>query len=101
LTGISVSFTGPSGNDIILDGSFWLSKNDAAYSSLSISVKNTGDYGTFRWMVDGNGADVAGKTGGSVTLKAARYSAGAHWLTVIVRKDGISYSQEFLFSTAN
>jgi hypothetical protein len=54
LTGISIGFTGPTGNGIILDGGFWLSKSDSAYSSLTISVKNTGDYDTFRWLVDGD-----------------------------------------------
>jgi hypothetical protein len=100
LTDISVSFTGPAGNDITLDGGFKLSKSNTAYSSITISVGEGGAYDAFRWLVDGtgNGADVAGKTGGSVTLNASNYSAGTHWLTVIAKKDGVSYSGEFLFA---
>jgi membrane carboxypeptidase/penicillin-binding protein PbpC len=98
-TGISVGFTGPAGNGIILDGGFKLSKSDSNYSSITISVENTGSYDAFRWLVDGG--NLAGETGGSVTLEASNYGAGAYWLTVIAEKAGVPYSREFSFTVVD
>jgi hypothetical protein len=97
-TGISVSFTGPAagGSDAALDGGFWLSKSDAAYSSITISVGNPGNYDAFRWLVDGG--NLAGAAGGSVTLNASAYTAGAYRLTVIAQKAGVPYSRGFSFA---
>jgi hypothetical protein len=98
--GLQISFTGPVNNDITLDGGgFKLSKSDSGYSSINISVENPGDYASFRWLVDG--ADLAGETGGSVTLDAANHNAGTHWLTVIAEKAGVPYSRAFVFAVVN
>jgi hypothetical protein len=98
LADIDVYFTGP-GNDITLDGDIKLSKSDSAYSSITIRVGNGGDYDAFRWLVDG--ADLAGETGGSVTLNASDYDTGAYRLTVIAKKDGVPYSRDFPFAVMN
>jgi membrane carboxypeptidase/penicillin-binding protein PbpC len=98
--GISVSFTGPAGiSDTTLDGGFWLSKSDTNYSSITISVGNSGNYDAFRWLV--NGGNLAGAAGGSVTLNASNYAAGAYRLTVIAEKAGVPYSRGFSFAVVD
>jgi hypothetical protein len=62
-------------------------------------VGNGGAYDAFRWLVEG--ADLTGKTGNSVTLEASNYDAGAYWLMVIAKKDGVPYSREFSFVVAD
>jgi hypothetical protein len=97
--GIQLSFTGPVNNDITVEGGVNLSKSDSSASSITISVGNGEDYDSFRWLVDG--ADLTGETGNSVTLEASNYDAGAYWLMVIAKKDGVPYSREFIFLVAD
>jgi hypothetical protein len=93
--GFQIHFTGPSG-DVNVSGDFKLSISDTTYSSITISVENDEDYDSFRWLVDGE--DLSGETGGSITLNASTYTAGAYWLTVIAKKDRVPYSREFSFA---
>jgi hypothetical protein len=97
--GLQISFTSPAGTGITLTGGFKLSKSDSSYSSISISVENPGDYDSFRWLVDGG--DLAGETGGGVTLDATDYNAGVHWLMVIAEKAGVPSSREFFFGVVD
>jgi membrane carboxypeptidase/penicillin-binding protein PbpC len=94
-----VRFTGPGSNDISVNGDIKLSKSDANYSSLTISVEYPGDYDAFRWLVDGTALD--GETEGSVTLYASDYTTGTYWLTVIAEKAGVPYSRRFPFAVVN
>jgi hypothetical protein len=81
------------------NGGFKLSKSDASYSSITISVDDPGDYDGFKWLVDG--AELTGETVGSVTLDAADYDIGTHWLTGVAEKNGVPYSREFSFAVLN
>jgi hypothetical protein len=98
-TGFQINFTGPTGSDINVDGGFKLSKSESAYSAITISVENDEEYDSFRWLVEGQA--LSGETGGSVTLTASSYNAGAYRLTAIAEKDGVPYSREFPFAVVN
>jgi uncharacterized repeat protein (TIGR02543 family) len=89
--------------DIILDpdggdgaftqASFTLSRGGGNGSQ---TVTVTGGYTDPRWFVDG----VPAGTGPGVTVSAADYSLGSHTLSLLVSKNGVSWSKEISFTVA-
>jgi uncharacterized repeat protein (TIGR02543 family) len=64
--------------------------------SQTVTVTGTG-YTNPRWVVDGG---LVG-TGNSVTISAANYTAGGHSLTLIISKNGASWSKGIAFTVTN
>jgi uncharacterized repeat protein (TIGR02543 family) len=64
--------------------------------SQTIAISGSG-YTNPRWFVDG---DPTG-TESSVTINAADYGTGGHILTLIIRKNGVSWSKEISFTVTN
>jgi uncharacterized repeat protein (TIGR02543 family) len=90
--------------DITLD----IDAGDGAFSEATFSIAQTGNesktvtvtgtgYTNPRWFVDGG---LAG-TGTSVTVHAADYTAGGHSLTLIISKNGASWSKGIAFTVTN
>jgi uncharacterized repeat protein (TIGR02543 family) len=73
---------------------FVLSKG--ANDSQTVSVTGLG-YENPRWFVDGG----LKKTGNSITIRAIEYSLGKHTISLIISKDGFSWSREIRFTINN
>jgi uncharacterized repeat protein (TIGR02543 family) len=76
---------------------FTLSKSaNGNPNSQSVIIDGWG-YTNPRWEVDGGFRG----TGNDITLNAADYSLGAHYLTLIISKGGVSWSREIIFTITN
>jgi uncharacterized repeat protein (TIGR02543 family) len=73
---------------------FTLSKSVNASQTVYV---NGSDYSNPRWEVDGEPRGTAN----SITLNAADYGLGKHWLTLIISKGGASWSKEISFTINN
>jgi hypothetical protein len=81
---VTVSFTNT--------GNLTLSKT----GTLTVSVNSS--YQAYRWFVDG--VALSDETGGSLSLRGADYTTGAHRILVIVYRNGVPYSQEIRFTVS-
>jgi hypothetical protein len=64
----------------------------------TLTVTVSSSYQAYRWFVDG--VALSDETGGSLLLKGADYTIGAHRILVIVYKNGVPYSQEIRFTVS-
>jgi uncharacterized repeat protein (TIGR02543 family) len=89
-----ITFNPDAGDGAFSDTDFTLSKSGSGNpASQTISITGSG-YTDPRWMVDGT---LKG-TGASITLDAADYGVGGHNLSLIIRKNGVSWSRDIAFT---
>jgi uncharacterized repeat protein (TIGR02543 family) len=84
---------GDAGDGVFSPDTFSISKPS---ENRTISVSGMG-YTNPRWFVDGT---LAG-TGMNISISATNYNIGGHNLTLIITKNGISWSKEITFTVAN
>jgi uncharacterized repeat protein (TIGR02543 family) len=90
-TGTVITLNLDDGEGAFTQTSFTLSRGGGTGSQ---TVTITGGYTNPRWFVDGESAG----TGSSVTILAGDYSLGAHSLTLLASKNGVSWSKELSFT---
>jgi uncharacterized repeat protein (TIGR02543 family) len=83
---------GDAGDAAFSEGSFTIIKGGTPNSQV-ITLSGSG-FTNPRWFVD---AELKG-TGNTITLDAADYSTGGHFLTLKVYKDGATWSKELAFT---
>jgi uncharacterized repeat protein (TIGR02543 family) len=80
------------GDDAFDEGSFTVSKSDGT-GGKTVRLDGSG-YTSPRWFVDGE----LKATETSITVQAADYGVGAHTLSLLTNKDGLSWSKEISFT---
>jgi uncharacterized repeat protein (TIGR02543 family) len=96
-TGGMITLNPDAGDGAFSQESFTLSKSGTGNpDSQTISVTGTG-YTNPRWLVD----RIPRGTGTDITLSAAHYSLGGHTLTLLITKDGVSWSKEISFTVTD
>jgi hypothetical protein len=86
---------GDGGQGAFSQGSFTIHKTGGA-AGQTVSISGTG-YTNPCWYVDSNLV----QTGNSITINAADYAAGGHFLTLKVNKNGAPWSKEIAFTVIN
>jgi uncharacterized repeat protein (TIGR02543 family) len=91
-----VTFLDPedAGDGAFEDGNFTLSKG--TNDSQTLIITGTG-YTNPRWLVDGTPRG----TGTSLTITAADYRVGPHNLSLLVTKNGVTWSKDITFTVTN
>jgi hypothetical protein len=92
--GIKLSSPEDGGDGAFGDGDFILSKGGAESKTITI---NGGGYTNPRWYVDGS---LKG-TADSIIINAADYYKGKHSLSLIITKDGITWSKDITFTVTD
>jgi uncharacterized repeat protein (TIGR02543 family) len=82
------------GDGAFSQGTFTLSKNGDESQTVTITGS---DYTNPRWFVDG---ELKG-TGTGITIQAADHGAGGHNLTLLISKNGVSWSKAISFTVTN
>jgi uncharacterized repeat protein (TIGR02543 family) len=93
-TGALITLNPDAGDGAFSQGTFTLSKNGD--ESQTITITGSG-YTNPRWFVDGE----LKETENSITINAADYGIGGHKLTLLISKNGVSWSKEISFTVAN
>jgi hypothetical protein len=93
-SGAVITLDPDAGGGAFSQTSFTISKG--ASESQTVTITGSG-YTDPRWEVDGN---LKG-TADSITINAADYGAGGHYLTLIARKNGVVWSKELPFTVTN
>jgi uncharacterized repeat protein (TIGR02543 family) len=92
----NITLNTDAGSGAFSQGNFTLSKSGTGYPASQV-ISVTGGYTNPRWIADG---DLKG-TGTDITIGAAAYSLGDHNLTLLITKNGVSWSKEILFTVIN
>jgi uncharacterized repeat protein (TIGR02543 family) len=90
----NITLNADAGSGAFSESNFTVSKGGGG--SQTVAITGSG-YTNPRWFVDG---DLRG-TGTSITINAADYPTGGHNLTLLISKNGVSWSKEIVFTVTN
>jgi uncharacterized repeat protein (TIGR02543 family) len=96
-TQFDIALNPDAGSGVFDDGDFTVSKGESGYpSKLTISITGSG-YTDPRWIVDGT----LKETGTNITIEAVDYGLGGHNLSLLIIKNGITWSKDIAFIVTN
>jgi uncharacterized repeat protein (TIGR02543 family) len=96
-TGGIITLNPDAGDGVFSETDFTLSKSGSGNpTSQIINITGSG-YTNPRWIIDG----ALKGTGTSITISAVDYGLGGHNLTLIISKNGVSWSKDIAFTVAN
>jgi hypothetical protein len=84
-------------NQIAVNMSTTAPLSKSAGNSVTFTLTNTAQYQGWQWKRDGENAG----TGPTLTLYANSLSEGTHYVSLIIRKDGLWYSKEYPIRVVN
>jgi uncharacterized repeat protein (TIGR02543 family) len=97
-TGAAITFLDPDDGDGAFDETGFTLSKTATGNPDNRTITITGeDYTNPRWLVDGT---LKG-TGTSLTIAAADYRTGPHYLSLLVTKNGVTWSRDIVFTVEN